>query len=194
MRDASLTLGMAMVLGSLSLGCSSDPPLDCAWLASDNCWKMTASSAASCLPASTTSGTFSADKKTCTYTGGAVVSFATALTLPLPDSPTWDFTLSNGGQPCLRYTETAGGSVTLTVSGKTFSEAPMGSMGLAVTCPDGKRYSTDNAFNLLACGGNFLSGLPGSSTFDTSTSVSFGLIGTSASSDQSLSVFDCRTP
>ena len=194
MRDASLTLGIAMVLGSLSVGCSSDPPLDCAWLASDNCWKMTASSAASCLPDSTTSGTFSADKKTCTYASGPVVTFATAVTLPLPDNPTWDFTVSNSGQACLHYVENASGAVTLTVSGKTFSEAAMGSMGLAVTCPDGKRYSTDNAFNLLACGGNFLSGLPGSSWSDSSTAVSFGLISTSTSSDQSLSVFDCRTP
>jgi hypothetical protein len=194
MRHASLTLGIAMWLGSLSAGCSSDPPLDCAWLASDNCWKMTASAAVSCLPDSTTFGTFSADKKTCSYAGGAVVTFATPVTLPLPSSPTWDFTLTNGGQTCLRYVETNSGGLTLTVNGKSFSEAPMGSMGLSVTCPDGKRYSTDNAFNLLACGGNFLNGLPGSSWFDSSTALSFGLISTSTASDQSVTVFDCHTP
>ena len=196
MRDASLTLGvaMSMLLGSLSVSCSSDPPLDCAWLASDNCWKMTASSAASCLPDSNTSGTFSADKKSCTYVGGAVVTFATPLTLPLPDNPTWDFTVSNDGQACLRYVENASRAITLTVNGKSFSEAPMGSMGLSVTCPDGKRYSTDNAFNLLGCGGSLLGDLPGNVWSDSSTAVSFGLISTSVGSDQSLSVFDCRTP
>jgi hypothetical protein len=195
MRDASLTLGIAMWwLGSLSAGCSSDPPLDCAWLASDNCWKMTASAAITCLPDSTTSGTFSADNKTCTYASGAVVTFATPVTLPPPTSPTWDFTLTNGGQTCLRYVETDS-SIMLTVSGKTFSEGPMGSMGLAVSCPDGQRFSTSNAFNLLACGGNlFGGGLPGNTTFTSSTSVSFGLLGTSTASDQSLTVFDCHTP
>jgi hypothetical protein len=146
------------------------------------------------LPDSNVSGTFSADRKTCSYASGAMVTFATALTLPLPDNPTWDFTVSSGGQTCLHYVENAGGALSLTVGGQTFHEAPMGSMGLAVTCPDGKRYSTENAFNLLACGGNFLSGLPGSVWSTSGTALSFGLIGTSTSSDQSLSVFDCQAP
>jgi hypothetical protein len=136
----------------------------------------------------------SADKKTCTYAGGAVVTFGKALVLPLPNSPTWDFTVSSGGQACLRYVESDGGALMLTVGGKTFSEAPSGAMGLAITCPDGQRYATDNAFSLLACGGQFFGGLPGSAWSDTSTSLSFGLISTSTTSDQSLSVFDCRTP
>jgi len=194
MRAASLTWGIALVLGSLSSGCSSDPPLDCAWLAGDNCWKMTASAAASCLPDSNVSGTFSPDRKTCTYASGATVSFATAPVLPLPDDPTWDFTVSNGGTACLHYVENTSG-ISLTVAGQTFHEAPVGSMGLAITCPDGKRYSTDNAFSLLACGGSLLGGgLPGNTWSDSSTAISFGLIGTSTTSDQSLSVFDCRVP
>ena len=41
-----------------------DPPaaLDCAWLASDNCWKKTVAAATSCLPDSAAVGTLSADE------------------------------------------------------------------------------------------------------------------------------------
>jgi hypothetical protein len=182
----------------LGIGCSSDEgsnspsaSLDCAWLAGNNCWKSTLSQAESCLPPPSESGTLSADRKSCTYaTGDAVVTFDSALTLPLPDDPVWSFTVMSGGQPCLRFEDTASGGFTLTVNGQTFTEAPAG-FGLQVTCPDQTTFSNSNGFDLLSCDGGFFGGLPGKAWSDTSTSVSFNLLG---GADGSANIFRCRTP
>jgi hypothetical protein len=187
------------ILASVSLwiGCSSggdgsnstSASLDCAWLAGNNCWKSTLSQAESCLPPKSESGTLSADGKSCTFASGAVVTFDSALALPVPDDPVWSFTVTSAGQPCLRFQDTPGG-FTLTVNGQTFTEAAAG-LGLQVTCPDQTAFSNSNAFDLLSCDGGFLGGLPGKAWSDTSTSVSFNLIG---GADGSASIFRCRTP
>ena len=88
----------------INCGSSGGPSgtLDCAWGAGDNCWKTTASAAQSCLPSPSETGTFSADRSTCTYATGPVVTFTPPLTLPVPTSgATWNFTVANGATPCL---------------------------------------------------------------------------------------------
>lgn len=186
-----------MVVGVLwtAAGCGggASAPLDCAWLAGDNCWKQTAAKAVPCLPPANEVGTLSADNETCTYAGGATVTFAPPLTLPVPksegnQSPAWNFTVANGGAACLHF-EATGAEFELTVGGQTVSEGRSGPMGLAVTCPDGASYVNPNAFDLLTCGnGTAFGGLPGLTYSSTATSVTFGLIGAASS----LPVFSCR--
>jgi hypothetical protein len=166
--------------------------LDCAFLAGDNCWKTTASAATSCLPPETESGTLSADNKTCTYASGAVVTFATPLVVPPPNNPTWNFTVNAGGQECLHYEEAT--TFKLTVGGQTVTEGSSGTLGLRISCPDGKSYTAANAFDLLSCGddaGATFGGLPGSAWSFSGSRLIFGLLSTSSSSSNELQVFDC---
>jgi hypothetical protein len=131
----------------------------------------------------------------CTYASGAVVTFDTALALPLPDEPVWNFTVTSSGQECLRYRDTSEG-FTLTVNGQTFIESASG-LEVAVSCPDKTTFASSNALDLLTCPseGGLFSGLPGKAWSETPsdkpTSVSFSLIG---AANGSTNVFWCRTP
>jgi hypothetical protein len=193
-----LALGTA-VIGSAGCGggsSGSNGGLDCAYLASDNCWKTTAASASTCLPAESEIGTFSADGKTCTFATGDVVTFTPALVLPLPTAttPTWNFTITTGtGATCLTYQENGNGGITLDVQGETVKESASGQLGLALTCPDGTSYSNSNALSLLSCpDAGLFGGLPGIGWSSSDTSVSVSLVGTSASYG-SMPVFNCQT-
>jgi hypothetical protein len=189
------TVGFAGGCGGGASGGSSSS-LDCAYLAGDNCWKTTATAATSCLPASSEVGTLSADLSTCTFASGDVVTFSPALTLPLPDSPSWNFTVkTSAGTTCLAYQENSTGVFTLTVQGQTVKETTPGQLGIALSCPDGTAYSNSNGFSLLDCndGGLLGGGLPGSTWSDTSSSVSFGLLATSTTSSDEQVVFNCET-
>ncbi len=196
------TSALALVLGvaGIGTGCGgSAASLDCNYLASDNCWKTTASAATICLPASSEVGTLSADGKTCTYASGDVVTFAQPLVLPLSGPMDWDFTVTTArGAQCLAYLDEGGGIRTLTVQGQTVKEttpetAP-GQLGIALTCPDGTTYSISNGFNLLGCPDAGLSGsLPGYSLSSTDTVVTLSLIGTAASSNAGEVVLNCQT-
>ncbi len=69
-----------------------------------------------------------------------------------------------------------------------------GSGGLGVQIQTRASYSNSNAFELLDCGsdgGALFGGLPGNAYSDTETSVSLGLIGTSATSSNELQLFSC---
>lgn len=190
-----MTVAMMLGCGSSSdSGGGGAATLDCAWLAGDNCWKATANAAKACLPASTSSGTLSADNATCTYPTGQVVSFTPALTLPLPNSFNWNFTVTANGQTCMRFQETAAGGLTLTVGSQTFTQTTVGTLGIRFTCPDGTSYSNPNAFDLLNCPAGF-EGMPGTGYSDTSTSANLSLLSTASSTtSSSLPVFDCNKP
>lgn len=191
---AMLVLAVGSGCGGSSGGSSST--LDCAWLAGDNCWKMTANEAVACLPPTTETGTLSADNKTCTYASGSQVTFTPALVFPIPlDNPAWNFTITKGGADCLHFENPSDG-FKLVVGGHTVTEGRSGALGISVSCPDGTTATNANAINLLDCGadgGASLGGLPGnvSSSFSTSSSasVSVGLLGTS---NDSLPLFDCQ--
>ena len=195
---AGLTLGTTILGTGCGSGSSSAPSgnLTCDYLAGDNCWKMTASTATSCLPSTSDTGTLSADGKTCTYASGNVVTFTPALTFPIPDNPSWNFTVTaSDGTACLSYQQTANGPFTLTVKGQTVKETQPAGLGLGLSCPDGTSYSTSNALALLSCGdGGSQGGLPGSGWSNSNSEVSFGLLGTSTTSSDELMIFDCATP
>jgi len=189
---STLMVGLA-VWAALAAGCGGESaPLDCAWLAGDNCWKTTASMAASCLPPQTEQGVLSADNRRCDYASGVSVAFKSPLQLPLPDDPLWNFTVTGAdGQTCMQFEKVSSGGFTLDVGGQTYEEG-LSSAGLTATCPDGSRYVLPLAKvkEILDCPGSF-GGLPGQSWSSSTTGVSFSLIGTSSTSSQSLSVFSC---
>lgn len=187
------------ILVAVAVGCGSSggggggASLDCAWLAGDNCWKTTASKATTCLPPSAESGVLSADNHTCTYASGAVVTFSPPLVLPIPNSPTWNFTITDGGQTCLHYQKTATG-FSLTVGSDTVTEESTGLLGIKLTCPGGMSYSNPSALDLFSCdadGGASFGGLPGDAWSSSGTNVAFGLIGGSSTSSNELQLFDC---
>jgi hypothetical protein len=183
------TLGLGLLLIGCGGGGGSDKTLDCAYLAGDNCWKMTATEATSCLPPAGAMGTLAADNASCTYTTGQTVTFTPALVLPLDSGfKTWNFTVTTNGQDCLHYEETSAG-FDLTVSADTVSESIAGASGIDLTCPDGTTYASSNALALLNCPGSSFGDLPGNTTSSSATSVSFGLINTGAA--QTITVFDC---
>jgi len=172
------------------VGCGgSADNLDCEYLAGDNCYKTTASAAASCLPADTDTGVLAADNSTCTYASGHVVTFNPALTLPLPSMfDSWNFTITDGsGAPCLHY-EDSGDGFDLTVGNDTVSETLVGNAGLEISCPDGTTFSNSNALELLSCPGSNFGNLPGNTTSSGTTSVHFALLNTGA---DTLTLFDC---
>lgn len=194
---ASLLVVMTISFG---MGCSSGgsgssaATLDCAWLAGNNCWKSTLASAASCLPPRSETGTLSADMKTCTYASGPTVAFDSALVLPVPTDVTWSFTVSSGGQSCLRYQDTANGFA-VTVQGQTFTQSPSGFLGVQFTCPDKTSFSNPNSFDLLSCdsdSGASFGGLPGNAWSDSDKSVAFSLIG--GANGSSSQIFSCQKP
>lgn len=202
MRTSFAAVGLALgtvVFGSSGCGGGSSggasASLDCAYLASDNCWKTTAAGATSCLPAESEIGTFSADGKTCTFATGDVVTFNPALVLPLPTAttPTWNFTVkTSSGASCLAYQDDGNGAITLTVQGQTVKETTPGGLSIALSCPDGKTYSNPNAFTILTCPDAGLFGdLPGLGWSSSATSVSVSLAGTSAAYG-SIPVFNCQ--
>lgn len=194
---AAVGLGLvALVIGGAGCGGSS-ASLDCAYLASDNnCWKTTAAAASSCLPLEAEVGVLSADRSTCTYASGDVVTFTPPLVLPLPSTPTptWNFTVKTGsGASCLAYQDDGNGAVTLTAEGQTVQETTPGGLSIALSCPDGKTYSNSNAFSLLSCpDAGLFGGLPGIGWSSSDTSVSVSLVGTSAAYG-SIPVFNCQT-
>jgi hypothetical protein len=186
-------VSIALVVVSVGAGCggSSSSTLDCAWLASDNCWKTTADEALACLPPTTEIGVLSADNKTCAYASGAQVTFTPALVLPVPLSPAWNFTITKGGADCLHF-ENPNDGFKLVVGGHTVTEGRSGPTGLSVSCPNGTTYVNTNALGLFNCGpdgGLSIGGFPGDTSSSTSTSVSVGLLGTS---NDSLPLFDCQ--
>jgi len=191
-------VAISLLLGSVlsGAGCgSAAPTLTCSYLEGDNCWKTTAEQATSCLPASTEIGALSADGKTCTYARGDVVTFTPALALPLPGGTAnipWNFTVTTGsGAACLSYVQDANNDMTLTVGDQTVKESA-GGIGLTLTCPGGMVYSNSNALALFSCpDADIFSAFPGNTWSGTSTSVSFGLLGT-AGSYGSEPVFNCE--
>jgi hypothetical protein len=174
--------------------CGSGGPTataDCAWLASDNCWKMTVDDAASCLPPTGAQGTLNAAGTSCTYATGEIVTFEHALVLPIPRDYPWSFTLSKNGQPCLHFDSTTA-AMNLDVGGAKVRVSSFGLTGLQFSCPDGTVYANSDAFGLLMCGadaGVSFGGLPGNSWSSSSAgNVSVSLIGTSMGSTP---LFDC---
>lgn len=164
--------------------------LDCEYLASDdNCFKVAASAAASCLPPDDELGVLAADNASCTYSTGHVVTFTPALVLPLDQDHHWNFTVESPEGPCLAYEDDNRG-FQLTVKGEVVREEIVGQLGIELSCPDGSVVGNSDARELLSCPSGSFGDLPGNTSSSGVSSVSFGLINTG--SEGTLTVFDCR--
>lgn len=191
---------MAIALGALALACGSKnddskstaiegAPLDCAWLASDNCWKTTVAAAASCVPPESSAGQLSADGTSCTYASGTAVHFDTPVVLPIDpmNSPQeWHFEETSGTGSCVAYDWRENDSQTLTVQGMTYTDKAIG-FGLQVTCPDGSKYAAQNALDLLECD-DFFTDSPGYEDPSSDSSITFRL---NQANTSTLTVFTC---
>jgi len=195
MRHAVRLVSPAVGVALLLLACggsssSSTGGLTCAWLqGSSNCWRSTAAAASSCLPASGDTGKLSADLKTCTYTTGQVVTFTPALTLPLPQNPTFDFSITSGGKACFSLQQPSQTSFSQTTSAGTSSvDVTAGSE--VVSCPNGSSVSASEqqALQDISCDGGIFGGLPGTGWGSSATSVSFALLGAGMGS---LPILNC---
>jgi len=188
------TTTLAVALLFLTVACASSssgasgPPIDCAWLSSDNCWKTTAAAAESCLPASGATGKLAADRKTCTYSTGQVVTFDSPLTLPLPDQPNFNFTITSGGATCFRFQQSSQQDFVLTTHAGSATVTAAGG-GETIRCPDGTSYaaSITQALSDLSCDAGPLGGLPGTSWSSSTGSVTFTLLGTAGGGASVLS-------
>lgn len=171
----------------LLVACGGEDSLDCEYLASEeNCWKTTATAAISCLPPAGEIGVLAADNASCTYASGHVIVFDEPLVLPLPNDFPWDFSVSQGGELCLEFSEPGDGFV-LSVGGNTVTETVSGQR-LSLTCPDGTTFENSNALELLSCPNSSFGDLPGNTTSSGDNSVSFALLNTGA---DTLPIFDC---
>jgi hypothetical protein len=156
-------IGAALALAAAGCGGGGDgdaaTPVDCAWLAGDNCWRASAAAATECTDAAAT-GTLDAATTTCSYPDGTTVLFdpsaslTTRLALLQQGQRTlWDFTVvSSTAETCARYVDTDT-SQTLTTRLGTFS---LGWSGLPaiLTCPDGSRFAVPES--VVGCAGDLL--------------------------------------
>ena len=177
-----------IVIAAVACGSSkSDTVLDCAWLASENCWKTTAAAAASCLPAAAGSGVLSADDLTCTYADGHVVTAPMSLlSLGMPS-----FTVTTGGQACLAW-QSGSGAISMTTAAGTVTLTNNGST-ITISCPDGSSVSSSDAVaELQTCEPDAGPGsLPGHRATSGSTAASFWISGTDGGE---LLAYTCDAP
>jgi hypothetical protein len=193
---------LVLVAGACVLwGCSSGDdddddgtlegaPIDCAWLANDNCWHPTVESSASCVPPAGETGVLNADGRSCTYASGASITFARPVVLPTTSdgdlADEWDFSVkASDGSECLRFRSSEAGGKTLNVRGQTYVETYRG-FDMQVICPNGEKYA-GSALSLLECE-NFFSDSSVHAYTWTQTSVSFSL---GFNGDDSVPVFSC---
>jgi hypothetical protein len=187
-RDGNRSGMRIFVLGLALAACGkSSAPLDCAWLAGDNCWKATLAEASSCLPGSGPTGTFSPDRQSCSYTGSPQVTFTSAVPNPVPQDQLWNFTLAAAGQTCVKLEQPDGSTFRLTTSAGTVTATTSGADEV-VTCPDGKSYAGDG-LTLLQCAS--LNDLPGAAYSYGTATASLSLLG-GQSSNGAVHVFTCQ--
>ncbi len=183
-----------LLLAAASCSSSSTPgaPLDCAYLASENCWKTTVHAALPCIPSGGGSGSLSADKRTCTYSSGEVFTFAQPVVLPATLDQNWDFTVAVFGQACMHFVW-GGTSFTLDVGGQTVSSQLTPPAHLVLTCPDNVTHTLASLQAISNCPDTGAAGgLPGISVVSDSTYVNFGLVDTSSDlASSSVTLFNC---
>jgi len=135
-------------------------------------------------------GKLSTDLKSCTFTTGQVVTFSQALTLPLPQNPDFNFSVTSGGKACFSFQQPSQTNFSETTS------AGIASVGASagsetITCPDGSSVSADEqqALQDLGCDAGAFGGLPGTEWASSATSVGFTLLGAGTGSGQPI--FNC---
>jgi len=148
---------------------------------------MTLAAASSCLPYSIATGSFSADRQTCTYGSGEQVTLTSAIPNPVPADQLWNFTLSSGSQACIKLEQPDGSTFHLTTSAGTATATIAGSDQI-VTCPDGSTFA-GNAVALQSCAG--ATNVPGRSATYGNATASLSLLG-GDSPNGAVHIFTCQ--
>jgi len=154
-----------VALTAVGCGGSSSPSetLTCAWLSgADDCWGNAVAVVDRCLPAVGQMWTLTGDNGACFTPDGTIVTFTPPLVLPIPNNATWNFTLADAsGMACVQY-EDDGHTKKLVAEGtQTVTVAPVGTSGMAITCPDGRTVQTADVASLANCPFVAEFGLPG---------------------------------
>ena len=127
--------------------------LDCAWLTgTDNCFRAPLAAAAQNCAIPSSDGMLSADGTECTFSSGAVVTFATPLTSSamIPDFSVYP----DGGGACLSGGFPTDGVFITTAAGTTTVASDPSTQTVTLTCPDGTIYA-GSFTSLSGCGGAF---------------------------------------
>lgn len=169
--------------------------LDCAWLAgTSNCFRAPVAAAAQSCAISGGAGTLSGDGTKCTFSSGAVVTFAMPLTA---SGTTPDFSVqTDGGAACLSGGFPGTGVFITTSAGTTSVAYDSSTETVTLTCPDGTTYA-GSATVLNACmdelpGISIGSGGIGDGSAATPVSISIALAGNGTAQDTPL--FGCNSP
>lgn len=159
--------------------------LDCAWLErEDNCWRQALVEAAACTPDSFPGGTFSEDRRSCSYESGHTVE----LGAPAPiesDFYDWDVTVRDAaGEPCVEVVDRSSSDGFLAVTTVSGTVEMKGSpTRVQLTCPDGSRFAGEPMELLEGC----FQHAPGSGASFFDGGVSYLLAG----ADTMVALFTC---
>jgi hypothetical protein len=135
------------VLAALA-GCDNAQSLTCELLADPaNCWAQAASALAACLPDRALPGTLAADRTSCGFADGALVTFDAALPSDTSGLERLAFTIGSGGTTCGRFVDTFANRMELTAGGKTVVSELLGGRQFHLRCDGGPDYQAD--FDLL---------------------------------------------
>jgi hypothetical protein len=118
---------------------SDAKPLDCAWVAGNNCWRTKLADLPACAGKSGLHGTFSADRKSCAYPDGMSITFDTPVPAQLDINYLASLTIVRSGSTCLRLEQTDTDLRLTTPTGTLTAESGNPD---SVTCEDGTVYAT----------------------------------------------------
>jgi hypothetical protein len=178
------------VLALLSAAaCSSGGDLDCAFIASQNCWKSEVDQIETCAVPTTETGKLDAARTLCTFTDGHEVAFDEPLVLPISSSTTYRFTVRKGASTCVRFEGKPGGEISLTTARGTSGYRATSDGKLAVTCVDGSEHVASVSYQeLVMCAGG-IGGIPSIVTQGAGSSGGLDLVG---GTKKQVRLFSCE--
>jgi hypothetical protein len=140
---------MRWTLLLLLAACGGSDPLTCAQLADpNNCWAKAAAFAVSAMPMPTAPGALAADRMSCSWPDGTLVTFDTALPTDNLSLDHLAFTVTSP-RGDWKFVDTFMNHMELTANGKT-ETSTLASGTFTLGCDNGSSYSTDFN-NLFKC-------------------------------------------
>lgn len=137
---------MRWIALTLVAACSGTSDLTCALLADPgNCWAQASAAMAACMPARATPATLAADRKSCTFGDGVVVTFDA----PLPTDTTALDHLTFSVGTCGHFTDTFMNHMELDAGGHHVVSELLGGKDFELHC-DSTTYAT-NFDTLFTC-------------------------------------------
>jgi hypothetical protein len=139
---------MRFVLILALAACGSSQDLTCALLADpNNCWAQASLAMAACVPARATPATLAADRGSCTFTDGVVVTFDAPLPTSLLDFHGVSFTVTANGAMCGRFVDQGMNKLDLSAGAQSATAQLHPDHTFELACGNGTSYAAD--FDLL---------------------------------------------